>query len=179
LTRSLATAAVGALIGWLAESVHRRAGVWSLPGGGPMPAWVALAYFVGLLGASEALCRFEQRHPGALALGPTRVGAEALGVVVLFLAPPLLHDSEQLLLGLAVAWLAARLVWLRAPGDLAVALGVAGADVVFESALTAARLFRYQHASLGPLPSWLFPLWGGLALGLRRLFAYLRQFATP
>jgi hypothetical protein len=169
LTKSLTLAAAGAVLGTLAETVHHRAGVWTLPDGGALPAWIALAYFAGLLAAFEGLRRFERRQARALVPAPRAVALEALLFVALFLAPPLLHPHERLLTALAIAYLAARLVWFRAPGDVAVALAVAAADAALERALIGGGLFRYAHASLGPLPLWLVPLWAGLGLGLRRL----------
>src|SRR5262249_12209613 len=58
--RTVILAAVGALVGTLAETVHHRAGVWTLPRGGPLPAWITIVYFFGLLGAFFGMQRFEK-----------------------------------------------------------------------------------------------------------------------
>jgi hypothetical protein len=168
--RAVVVAALGALVGTLAERVHRRAGVWELPDGGPLPPWVTLAYFVGLYAAALAFRRFERGR--ALSVPPARAAAEALFVLALFGAPPLLHAHEARLAALASAVLVARLLVERAPGDVAVAFAVAGADVALEGGLVAAGLFRYREAA-APLPLWLAPLWGAIGLGLRRLFRFV------
>jgi hypothetical protein len=164
--RAIAVAAIGAGLGFCAETVHRAAGVWTLPGGGAMPAWVAIVYFAGLYGAVTVLGRIPARRPSGRA-----VALEALLAVALFLAPPLAHAHELFLAAAATAFVAVRLVGFRAPGDVAVALGLAGADLIIEGTLVAAGLYHYENAAFGPLPLWLPALWAGLALSLRRLFA--------
>jgi len=171
--RAVLVAAAGAVLGFLAESVHRRAGVWVLTGGGSLPLWIGPVYFAGLLGAVLALARFERRRPGAL--GRPNLVFEAALLVALFLAPPLLHQHELRLAGLALAVLVARQPEARAPGDVTVALLVAAADLGIEGALVAADLFRYRNASLGPFPLWLAPLWAAMAPSLRRIFAALQR----
>lgn len=99
--------------------------------------------------------------------------ANAALVVAGFLLPPLLHAHELILTLVAVAVLAARLAVDRAPGDALVLAAVVISDLLIEGGLIAAGFFRYAHASLGPFPLWLAPLWGGLGLALRRLFRRL------
>jgi hypothetical protein len=171
MKRAVFLAAGGAVLGFVAEILHRRAGVWVLDTGGAMPAWVGLVYFLGLLGAALALRAFERGHPGALPLGPDRLLVEAALLAAAFVAPIALHRHELALLTLTLVYLAVRLGLARAPGDVAVALAVAAADTVVEGGLVSAGLYHYPHASLGPLPLWLPPLWAGLGLGLRRLLA--------
>jgi Protein of unknown function (DUF2878) len=163
---------LGGLIGYFAESVHRRAGVWTLPGDGPMPLWVAGVYALGIALLSEGFRRFELRHE--LRLSRRRAAAEAALLSGLFLLPPLLHQNEWLLLAVSTAYLAGRLAVGRAEGDVAVAVAVAAADLAIERSLIAAGLFRYAHATHA-IPLWLAPLWGGMAISLRRIFQWMEQ----
>jgi hypothetical protein len=169
--RSVVLAAIGALCGFLAETVHRRAGVWTLPGGGGMPLWVAAVYFGGLLGAALASRRFEAAR--GLRVGPRALAVEAALACGWFLLPPLLHRHEELLATLATAGVAARLLFLGRRGDLAVIAFVVVVDTAVEGTLVTLGWFRYAEAAYAPLPLWLAPLWAGLGLSLRRIIRAL------
>ncbi len=166
--RLLALAALTSPLALAAESIHRRAGVWIPVREAPPAAWIPAVYFVATVGCGGALAWLERRVRPALAPGRRRA-LEAVPVLALFLAPPLLHARELVLLALASGYLVLRLAAWRAPGDLAVAAVAMAGDLGIEAALVALGFYRYAHAAWGPLPLWLAPLWGGLALGLRRL----------
>ncbi len=167
--RHLALAGIAAALAAGAEALHLWAGVWALPEGASFPLWLPLVYLLALPGAALAFHALEGQ------LGPgdppsrRRVVLEALGCLLLFLTPPLLCTHELLLAGLCLGWLALRLLLLRRRGDLAFALLAVVADLAIEGALARAGLFRYRHAAWAPLPLWLAPFWGGMALGLRWL----------
>jgi hypothetical protein len=52
-----------------------------------------------------------------------------------------------------------------------VAASVAAIDACVELGMASSHLFAYSHASLGPLPLWLIPFWGGLGLSMRGFFS--------
>ena len=163
-------AALGAVIGPCAELIHWRAGVWVLHGSAPGFWWIPGVYFLALIGAGLLFHRIEKLS------GPcpprTRGGliAEVVALTALFLAPPVLHTHEIVLAFLAMSYLATRLTLHRARGDLLTAVLVACIDLFIEAVLVRAGMFRYTHTMFCPLPVWLALLWGGLGLGLRRLF---------
>jgi hypothetical protein len=161
-------AIAGGLLGYLAETVHRAAGVWVLPEGAGLPLWIIPVYAVALYGAGLGFARVDRN------LGKVHPVVEALLLGALFGLPPLLHTHEILLTAVATATLFGRLAVHRRPGDLGVVVAVIAADLVVEGALVATGFFRYANAAYAPLPLWLAPLWGGLGLSLRRLF----RFAT-
>ena len=169
--RSVGLAAIGALAGFLAETVHRRAGVWTLPGGGGMPLWVAAVYFAGLLLAIEASRRFEATR--GLRVGPRALAVETGLAAGWFLLPPLLHRHELPLAALALVAIAARLLAFGRRGDLAVVAFVVLVDTAVEGTLVALGWFRYTNAAYAPLPLWLAPLWAGLGMSLRRILRAL------
>jgi len=96
---------------------------------------------------------------------------EVIALMLLFSAPPLLHSQELALAVAAASYLGAWLLFWRAPGDLLVAVSIALVDLMIEGVLVGFGLFQYANSSYLPLPIWLPFLWGGLGLGLRRLFA--------
>jgi hypothetical protein len=148
----------GGVLGYFAESVHRRAGVWTLPNDGPMPLWVALVYALGIALLSEGFRRFPRVR--------ARLAIEVPLLVVLFLLPPLLFRHPLVLTAIAGVYVTIRLLVARAPGDLTLALAVAAADLALEYGLVSAGLYRYWGATI---PLWLAPLWAAMALSLRRV----------
>ena len=162
----------GALCGSAVEYVHMLSGVWALPGDRSFPPWIAAVYFVGLLGLGQLFQRHRAWRVAATMTCRTLL-VEIAALVVLMLLPPLLHRLELLLVLVAGAFVAVRLWRFRLTGDLSFALAVAGIDMVLELIMTAASLYQYQNASLGPLPLWLPLLWAGLALGLRRVYTWV------
>src|SRR5438477_11826711 len=98
MRRAVLLAAAGAALGFAAEVVHRRAGVWVLDAGGAMPAWVALIYFAGLLSAALAFRRLPR-----VRVAPDRLLVEAALVAAAFLAPIALHEHEFALLAVTLA----------------------------------------------------------------------------
>lgn len=162
----------GALCGSVVEYVHLLAGVWTLPAGRSFPPWIAVVYFFGLLGMGLL---FQRRRAWRVAATMTyrTLLVELAALAALMLLPPLLHRLELLLVLVAGAFLAVRLWRFRLAGDVSFALAVAGVDLVLELIMTAASLYQYENASLGPLPLWLPLLWAGLALGLRRVHTWV------
>lgn len=161
----------GGVLGYFAETVHRRAGVWTLPNDGPMPLWVALVYALGIAFLSEGFRLFERRQP-PLKVTRGRAAIEALLLIAMFLLPPLLYRHEWLLTALTSAYVFARLVRSSDPGDATVLAAVVIADYLLERALVDAGLYRYSVTTLA-MPLWLGCVWGAMALSLRRIFRYL------
>ena len=164
-------ALVGASLGFGAETIHQRAGVWVLPDGAAQPWWIVGVYFVALLGAGAAFGWYEGRLQSTLSLTRTIVVAEVALFVTLFLWPPLLHNHEITLTIVASSYLLFRLLVFRHRGDLTVVVAVVCLNLALELTLIAANLYDYTTAQWLPVPLWLAPLWGGLGLGLRRLFS--------
>src|SRR5262249_9592771 len=108
----------GGVVGYFAETVHRRAGVWSRASQGAMPLWIAFAYGLALFVLPDGLRRFERRYPGAVVPNRRQRALEFLVLVGLFLAPPPFYRHELLLTLVAVGWLVARLSVSRSAGDL-------------------------------------------------------------
>ncbi|MBI2061038.1 MAG: DUF2878 family protein [Nitrospirae bacterium] len=172
VARSIGLAAIGGAIGFVAESVHLRARVWTLPEGAPLPVWIAAVYFAGILGANAGFGALERRISQPMLPTGREVGLETTILLTLFAAPAILHAREVALAVVVAAYLAARLVFCRRLGDLMVAAGFMVGDAAIELGLVHLSLFRYTYAAFTPLPLWLAPLWGGLGLSLRRLFAF-------
>ncbi len=171
MTRLCLVATLGALAGFGMELVHQWAGVWVLEGEASLPLWIPAVYFVGLLAAGLMFRWVESRAARPLQLSTRMLVTEGCAATVLFVCPPLFHTHELGLAAATVAYLATRLVIRRVPGDLLVVVFVMTVDLAVESALSqGAELYRYTTAEHTPLPLWLAPLWGGIALSLRRLF---------
>jgi hypothetical protein len=170
ILRFLVIAFLGGICGFLAELVHLRAGVWTLPEGTAPPWWIGIVYFLGIFAAGLAFSGIERYTRYRLSVSLSILCLEGLLFAALFLAPPLLYRHEGILAAIALAYLALRLLFFRAPGDPVVAATAMAVDFALESALVAASLYHYPCARWMHLPLWLAPLWGGLALGLRRLF---------
>jgi len=167
--RLLILALVGSLLGFLAESIHQRAGVWTPAQGSGLPLWITAVYLVGLGLAGFAFSLLERRLPPRILTQKTLM-LEVMLLGALFLLPPLLHCRELLLLLVATAYLLARLLLIRWPGDLLVAAFAIALDLIIEGTLVSFSLYSYANAQWLPLPLWLAPLWGCLGLGLRRIF---------
>lgn len=169
--RLVGIAIVGGGLGWLGETVHARAGVWLRP---PAvgSAWIWAVYAAALFVAGLGLATLERRlaHP-LRPLSRGGVVGEIAALLALYAAPPLLHEHELVLTALATVYLAGRLAIRRAAGDVLVVLTVIALDLAIEGLLLRASLYTYAHASLAGVPIWLAPLWGGLGLSLRRVFA--------
>ena len=163
-------AVLGAVLGPLAETVHQRAGVWILQQAPTLPWWIGAIYFVALLLAGAGFYWWERRLGFALELSRKAVAVEVGLLVGLFLAPVLLRHYELWFALAASAFVAVRLGWFRARGDVQVAMAVMVANLAIESILVGASLYRYADAQWLALPLWLGPLWAGLGLSLRRLF---------
>ena len=169
--RLCALALVGAFLGFGAETIHQRAGVWILPDKAAQPWWIVGVYFVALLSAGVAFSWYERRIQPALSVSRSSLAVEVALFLALFLSPPFLHSHEITLTVAASSYLALRLVFFRRRGDLAVVIGVICLNLAVELALVSANLYAYSTAQWLPVPLWLAPLWGGLGLGLRRFFS--------
>lgn len=165
----LGLAMAGSLLGFLAEAVHQQAGVWVPARGAGLPLWIIAVYLVGLMVTGVAFLVLERRLPPRI-LTRKVLMLEVLLLGALFLLPPLLHSRELLLLVVATAYLLARLLLFRWPGDLLVAAFAMALDLIIEGTLVSFSLYSYANAQWLPLPLWLAPLWAGLGLGLRRIF---------
>lgn len=177
LPRLLVVALIGAVLGYVAETIHKSAGVWVLPDDAGLPVWISVVYFFGIIGAGFAFVWFERRQKVFTPFSTSTLMVEGGLFAALYLAPPLLHNHEVVLTIVASAYLLVRLGFFREKGDIAVAVFAMAADFVLEFALAAAAPFDYSNAQWMPLPLWLAPLWGGLGLGLRRFFvATLRLY---
>lgn len=166
--RVIAVAALGGPLGLLAETVHQRAGVWSLQAGPALPWWIAVVYGLALAAAGLFFTALERGGGERLVVSPGVLAAEVLLLALLFLAPVALRDHELTLTGLALVYVGARLLCFRAPGDLLAAAMPALFDVALEAGLVSAAIYRYPTSRFA-LPLWLLPLWAGLSLSLRRL----------
>ncbi len=149
---------------------HQHASVWVLPARARVPWWIAVVYFCGLTVAGAIFFRVEHRLGFVLDRSAAALGIEATLLLLWFLAPVILHPHEVLFTLLTLGYLSLRLFLWRAPGDIAIVLIAVGLDLVIELSLIAAGLFHYSNARWLPVPLWLAPLWGGMALGLRRVF---------
>ena len=172
LLRLSVLALVGSILGFGAEMLHLRAGVWVLPGEAGLPWWIVPVYFSGLLTIGLLFLVIERRGGRRLSVSRVTLLLEVLLLLALFICPVLLHRHELLLTAVAAACLVARLLLFRAPGDLKVAILAMVADLAVESSLLASSLFAYSNARWLPVPLWLAPLWGAVGLGLRRLFLF-------
>lgn len=163
-------ACLGAFLGFGAETIHQRAGVWVLPEGAGQPWWIVIVYFFGILAAGFAFSWYERQPTRALCVPRAHLLVEILLFFALFLCPPLLHTHELVLTGVSACFLTVRLAFFRRPGDLAVVIGIISLNLAVELALVSAELYAYSTAQWLPVPLWLAPLWGGLGLGLRRFY---------
>jgi hypothetical protein len=165
--RMVSLAAAGAVLFYALDRLHVSVGIWRARAAEGVPWWYVIIYFSGILAAARLLQAIDRRtrptYRGALWLDG---GSFAL-ILVLHL---LLFQHEVMLAGITCCLLAARLLVFQRPGDLPVALLVAGLDAAVELAMASASLFAYSHASLGPLPLWLMPMWAGLGLCIRGFF---------
>lgn len=164
--------AVGACLGFAMEYVHMRAGVWVPPPGRTLPAWILGVYFAGLFGAGVLLRRVEIRYADVLRPKNGTVAIEAVVLVLLFFSPPLLCGREVAFAAVLLAYVSVRLLAHRQPGDVWVAGLVSVIDAGCELALVASGGYSYRVAGWFPLPLWLAPLWAGIGLGLRRVYAF-------
>lgn len=168
LLRYPALALVGALLGYLMEGVHQRAGVWEAATGDRLPLWIIPVYFVGLLVVTAFLGVVERRTRRRI-LAWQGLALEAALLLVLAAAPPLMQAQELLLAAGCLGYLMVRMALARWPGDLLVVAVFITLDLLVEWILVSQGLYSYSVAQYLPLPLWLAPLWGGIGLGLRRL----------
>jgi hypothetical protein len=176
MPRRLLFPALGALVYFALDSIHVRVGIWRPSVAPVLPWWFIFIYFGGILGCAGLLRRLEAR------VGvPVRLSLALDGVLlaVLLTIHILLFKTEALLAALCAGLLVVRLGFFRRPGDLLVAATVAGVEAGIELVLSAAGLFAYSHASLGPLPLWHVPFWASLGLCLRGLFFFAGAADAP
>ncbi|MFI5361651.1 MAG: hypothetical protein ACHQ49_06755 [Elusimicrobiota bacterium] len=167
MNRRIALSALAAALFYGLDSVHVRAGIWKARAAQGVPWWYAIVYFLGILLAAQILRAIDRRYGvvyrGGLAL-------DIAGFVGLLAAHLLLFKWEGALAAASVAYLLARLVCCRRPGDILAAALLAGIEAGIEWGMLRASLFSYAYASPGPLPLWLLPFWGGLVLSIRGFF---------
>src|SRR5206468_2453170 len=63
LARLAIVSIVGGVVGFAAEWVHRRAGVWVLPNGAGLPFWIIPVYAACLFAAGLAFARVDRSAP--------------------------------------------------------------------------------------------------------------------
>ena len=180
--------------------------IWVIGFGGLSPVELAAAGLVNLLfvGMDEAALRqgiFQFRHPDAIGLpvyeffmwgffilhainfldgpqaNPRRI-LRSLGLATVFaLCFPAITDP--LLLAVAAGGvLAASLVILREPADLAYTIYMAAVGALVEYVGVGTGQWSYPHAPAGGVPVWSFAMWGGVGLFSRRLLVPMLQRAV-
>ena len=170
--RIAAVAALAAGVGYLAEAGHLRCGVWVLKSGSSLPGWVALVYLFAFLAFGAVLEHLERRSERRLHVTTVALPLESLAFAVIVFSPALAFRHELSFAILLAAYVVLRLRYIRARGDVLIAVLAASANFALELALIAAGLYRYPVAAWLPVPLWLAPFWAGIGLSLRRAFAF-------
>lgn len=160
----------GCLVFYGAEMTHYSAQIWELDEV-TFFWWIPVVYFFVFLFMGACFHLVERLFPP---LNPTgrNIMIEVGLMGLAFSVPALLPKAEILAAGLLLAYCLIRLFVLRAKGDIWFFAFTVIIDYAVEMVLMAFNFYTYNYIKYTPLPLWSPFLFGGLGLGIRRLFQF-------